>query len=66
MRILSPLLGLTAAVVVVAITSTVIQHGRAQTADPCAALASAVLSGARVESAHSDTTGTVAGAKKTN
>ena len=63
MRILSPLLGLTAAVVVVAITSTVIQHGRAQTADPCAALASAVLSGARVESAHSDTTGTVAGGR---
>ena len=62
-RTLSPLLGLTAAMALAAMISAAIQHARAQAADSCAALAGTVLTGARVESAEANTTGTVAGGR---
>jgi len=62
MRTLNPLLGLTAAMVLVAMISA-IHYARAQAADPCAALARTALTGAEVESAEANTTGTVSGGR---
>jgi len=65
MRTLSPLLGLTVALVLAALISTARQQAGAQAADPCAALARAALSSAQVESAQANGTGAVQGARGT-
>jgi feruloyl esterase len=61
MRTLSSLLALAVALAVA--LSSPVHHARAQTADPCAMLAGAVLGDAKVETAQADLSGTVAGGR---
>ena len=63
MRTVIPLFGLVGGVVVAAIGASAIHNARAQASDPCLSLAGAVLTNARVETAETNLSGTVPGAR---